>query len=183
VSIFNRTPTGTGKLHIEVLESLSAPPGFDWHDSESGVVLTDSYLVLYDSHPDSIVRVPIEAIRAATLRRGWWATLLSHFLVIRYGVEGGSRYAEIKMPRSRGEDAVMCLADAAEGNAGARFKIEPIFTPRLLGGLVLIGLFVWVAGSLRFYFRGQGPFIDVVLATGGLTAVLMVVVAMIAFGQ
>ncbi len=75
VSILSQTATGTRKLHDEVLASLPSAPRFDWHDAEAGVVFSDSLLIVYDRFPDSIVRVPVEAIRDVTLRRGCWSTL------------------------------------------------------------------------------------------------------------
>lgn len=158
-------------------------PRFDWHDADAGIVLTDSHLVMYDRYPDSLVRIPLEAIRDVTLRRGWWSTLLSHFLVIRYDVDGQSHYAKVKTARRLGEEAVICIAEAAESNTEAHFKIEPIYTPRLVAGLVLIWLFIWAVGSIKFYSQGQGPFIELVLVTSLMSAVIMMVVAMIAYAQ
>ena len=183
MNIVRRT-TGTGKLHDEVLASLPSAPRFDWHNADAGIVFTDSLLIVYDRYPDSVVRVPLEAIRDVTLRRGWWSTLLSHFLVIRYDIAGQSHYyAKVKMSRPLGEEAVIGIAEATESNTEVHFKIEPIYTPRLVAGLVLMGLFIWVVGSLKFYYQGQGPLIEVVLGTGLISAVIIVVLAMVAYAQ
>jgi hypothetical protein len=183
VRIGSRSLTGTKKLHADVLASLSGPAYFEWRDSDAGVVVTGSELILHEKDPESVVRIPLAEIRDVTLRRGWWETLLSHFLVVRFEVDGRSQYAQVKTTRRDGEEAVMCIAEASEGNARAHFKIEPIFTPRLLAGLILTGLFVWAAGSVKFYARGQGPFIEVALAAGVMSAVMMLVLGLIAYGQ
>jgi hypothetical protein len=46
-----------------------------------------------------------------------------------------------------------------------------------------MGLFVWIIGSLNFYLRGDGPFVEVTLATGSMSAVIIMILAMIAYGQ
>jgi hypothetical protein len=129
LSLLSRAPSRTRKLHAELLESLISEPRFDWHDADAGIVLTASELIVYDRYQDSLVRVPLEAIRDVTLRRGWWSTLLSHFLVIRYDTDGQSHYAKVKISSQRGEKAVICIAEATETNTKAHFEIEPSTLP------------------------------------------------------
>jgi hypothetical protein len=175
--------TGTSKLHADVLASLTSEPRFDWRDADSGIIITDTHLVMHGKDPDRVLRVPLESIRVVALRRGWWETLLSHFLMVSYDDVDGSRTEQVKIARQRGEEAVLSIAEATDGHTKPRFEVAPILTMRLVAGLVLSGLFIFAVGSLRFYFRGDASLVEVLQGTAVIAAAITLGAAMFAFWQ
>lgn len=184
MSIVSRmTQTGAIKFHAEVLASLTSEPRFDWRDADSGIVITDSHLVMHGKDRDGVLRVPLESIRIVALRRGWWETLLSHYLIVSYDDGDGAHTVHVKITRQRGEEAVLSIAEATEGHTKPRFEVAPILSLRLVAGLVLSGLFFFAMGSLRFYVRGDASLVEVVQGTAVIAAAITLGAAMFAFWQ